>query len=111
MFEQLKKGVFGYKLTHLQHYQVDHGKISAQNWHGAKKNSFVFDDRDEASLQPVLTFHVEVLLVRCKGGYVCVYGAAQKFIRKLQITQNFPNCENLPKIKVERAFCKHHSTS
>ena len=44
-------------------------------------------------------FHVEGLFVRCKGGDVCVYGAALMFIRKLQITQNFPNCENLPKIK------------
>lgn len=49
-------------------------------------------------------FHVEGLLVRCKGGYVCVYGAALKFIRKLQITQNFPNCENLPKIKVGKGI-------
>ena len=57
------------------------------------------------------TFDVKGLLVRCRGGYVCVYGAALKFIRKLQITQNFPNCENLPTIKEERAFCKHHSTS
>ena len=45
------------------------------------------------------TFDVKGLLVRCRGGYVCVYGAALKFIRKLRINQNFPNCENLPKRK------------
>ena len=57
------------------------------------------------------TFDVKGLLVRCRGGYVCVYGAALKFIRKLRINQNFLNCENLPKRKREAAICTHHINS
>ena len=35
---------------------------------------------------------------------MCVYGAALKFIRKLQISENFPNCEHLPRIKKEKSI-------
>ena len=90
VIELLKEGVFGL-FTEI---------ILAQNWHCAQK-TFAAGCKIFILLFPPMQ-------ERC---YVCVYGAALEFIRKLQITQNFPNCENLPTIKEERAFCKHHSTS
>ena len=57
------------------------------------------------------TFDVKGLLVRCRGGYVCVYGAALKFIRKLRIKPKLSKLWEFAKEKGETAFCTHHINS
>ena len=81
MIELLKEGVFGL-FTEI---------ILAQNWHCAQKTF--------AAGCKIFILLFASMQERC---YVCVYGAALKFIRKLRINQNFPNCENLPKRKGEQ---------